>query len=118
MARDPPVRTEILSSSLPGVVAVIIFQIIDSNLGEKIRVHCLVAQTSCKSSTGKFTRVRIHSEAKTKVVDCVGHGFHALGELGRVGYETVVVAGVAAIAPTVVEDYIVVSEIFQSVVDD
>ena len=45
------------------------------------------------------------------------HGRHAVWEFGRVGDQRVV-AGIAADGPAVVEDHVVVSEIFESVVDD
>ena len=51
-------------------------------------------------------------------MEFVRDGSNAVGELLRVCDERVVVAGIAANGPAVVEDHVVVSEIFESVVDD
>ena len=51
-------------------------------------------------------------------MECVAHGLHAVGEFGGVRDEGVIVGAVASDGPAVVEDHVVVSEIFESVVDD
>jgi hypothetical protein len=48
----------------------------------------------------------------------ISHGSHAIGEFRGVGNERVVVACIPAGAPAVVEDHIVIPEIFEAIIHD
>lgn len=51
-------------------------------------------------------------------MDAVRNVLHAVGELLGVCNQRVVVAGIAAVAPAIVEDHIVVAQVFETVIDD
>lgn len=77
-----------------------------------------MAQRSSIPATSILARVTVHAESQAQGVEVIRHGSHAAREFLGIRDEAVVVRGIATHAPAIIEDHVVIAEIFEAVVDD
>lgn len=111
----PRIANELIPC-LPFIVAVIILQIVYAPAGEGVRINRLVPQATGVATAGILARVRIHAKAQAESMQVISHSSHTAREFCRIRDQSVVVRCIAPRAPTVIEDYIVITQILEAVV--
>ena len=94
------------------IIAIIVFQVVYTPACKGICIHRFETLAPCIPSTSILPGGGIHAKAQSQCMYGVSNRLHAIGELGGVSNKRIVGARIAARAPTVVQDHVVVTKVF------
>lgn len=115
---DSPCITKELIPRLPLIITIIILQIINPPARKRIRIYRLEPLTARIPPARVLPRGGIHPKPQTQRVQVIRNSSNAIGELSRVRNERIARAGPPPGAPAIVQDDIVVAQVFEAIVDN
>lgn len=97
------------------VVAIVVFEIVDTPGSKALCILCFVVKRSSISCASHFASTRVHAKQQILIMQFVGNSEHAIREFRFVDYEVAVVATSAR--PAIIKDDVIAAEIPETVVD-